>query len=213
MKPPRPQDDPVDDGGAVLMRQAPTTFPDRYGETYLVLMDVEPHTLLAYWEIDEIALERAQRDLAVRGETVVRVHDVTQIIFDGGNAHGHFDITVDAHVHNFYIYPSDDGRCFIADIGLRGADGKFVVLARSNCVQMPRAGRATDGQEKWMEVEGDPRQRQLLPRQAPVPLPPPTHALPESDIGLDGVDSGKLMDSVGREDVVEFYRGLWKDDN
>jgi hypothetical protein len=187
----------------------PTTFPDRYGETFFVLMDVEPHTLFAFWEIDEMDVERAQRELRSRSDLIIRVHDVTYIVFDGGNAHSYFDVVVEGKTHNWYIHPPSDGRSFIADIGLRGSDGKFVVLARSNCVQMPRAGEPSNGETKWMFVEENPRRRQPVSEELSVPSAHsgPSVAIPLS--GLAELDAKKLMNSVGREDVVRFYRSLW----
>lgn len=189
----------------------PATFPDRYRETFLVLMDVEPHTLFSFWEIDEMDLERVQRELATKSEMVLRVYDVTYIIFDGGNAHSYFDVAVEGKAHNWYLHVGPDGRSVIADIGLRGEDGKFVALARSNCVQMPREGAPLDGQNKWLFVEGNPRRRQPVPDEmsAPSSYSGPSVAIPLSGVaGLNGED---VVSSVGKEDVVRFYRSLWKE--
>ncbi|MDP2895001.1 MAG: DUF4912 domain-containing protein [bacterium] len=188
----------------------PATFPDRYHETFLVLMDVEPHTLLAFWEIDEMDLERAQRELSTRNELVLRVYDVTHIIFDGGNAHSYFDVVVEGKAHNWYIHAGADGRSLIADIGLRGEDGRYVALARSNCVQMPRDRAPLDGEMKWMFVEGNPRERQPVPDEmyAPSSHPGPSVTIPLS--GLAGLNGEDLMNSVGREDVLRFYHSLWR---
>ena len=188
----------------------PATFPDRYRETFLVLMDVEPHTLFAFWEIDEMDLERVQRELPTKSRMVLRVYDVTYIIFDGGNAHSYFDVAVEGKAHNWYLHMGPEGRSVIADIGLRGEDGKFVALARSNCVQMPRDGAPLDGQSKWMFVEGNPRRRQPVPGEmsAPSSYPGPSVAIPLSGVaGLNGED---VVSSVGKEDVVRFYHALWK---
>ena len=186
----------------------PTTFPDRYGETFLVLIDVGPRTLFTFWEIDEMDLERAQRGLFSRSDLIIRVYDVTYMIFDGGNAHSYFDVVVEGKRHNWYIHPSSDGRSFIADIGLRDSGGKFIALARSNCVQMPRAGECSEGETKWMFVEGSPRRRQPVPDEmsAPSQYSGLSAAIPLS--GLAELNAQKLMNSVGREDVVRFYRSL-----
>jgi len=187
-----------------------TTFPERYDETFLCMIDVEPHTLFAFWEIDEMDLEREQRVLSGPSELVIRVYDVTYIIFDGGNAHSHFDVVVEGKAHNWYIHPSVDGRSFIADIGLRGADGRFVVLARSNCVQMPRAGEAQEADTKWMYVEENPRKRQSVPEEMSVPSRYTGPSIPIPVSGLSGLTPQTLMASIGSEDVVAFYRALWR---
>ncbi len=196
--------------GLSLPMCPPTTFPERYGQTYLVLVDVEPHTVFAFWEIEEMDLERAQLGLSGPSELVIRVYDVTYIVFDGGNAHSYFDVVVEGKTHSWYIHPSLDGRSFIADIGLRGRDGGFVVLARSNCVQMPHAAEATDGDTKWMRVEGDPRRRQFVPEEtsAPSQYTGSSIAIPPS--GLAELSPRELMSSIGREHVVRFYRDLWR---
>ena len=187
----------------------PTNFPDRYGETHLALMDVDPSTLFAYWEIDEIDLERAQLDLPERGELALRVYDITYITFDGGNAHSFFDIVVDGQVHNSYVHPGSDGRSLIADIGLRCADGRLIVLARSNCVQMPRVGYTGDAAERWLHVEGDPRKHQLAPSDGSAPQPHARGAAIPAE-GLDGIVPDEMMASIGPDDVVAFYQSLWR---
>jgi len=189
----------------------PTAFPDRYGETYFLLIDVDPHTLFASWEIDEMDLERGQLALCGDTQLVIRVYDVTYIIFDGGNAHSYFDVVVKGKAHSWYIHPWMDGRSLIADIGLRGGTG-FVALARSNCVQMPRTGEDPHGIRKWLYVEGHPQKHQLVADEASLPSRYVGTSMPIVPTSLADLRPKELMDSIAREDVVRFYRVLWQGD-
>ena len=137
----------------------PVTFPSRYIETYIALIDVQPYWTYAHWEVAETELERARNEISSPGEFVIRVYDVTWIHFNGSNAHSYFDIALDKEVCNWYINLRSTGQSLMADIGLRALDGKFVAVARSNCVQVPRACEAADGEVRWMFVDGDPRKR------------------------------------------------------
>ena len=188
----------------------PETFPDRYDETYLVLMEIDPWALFSYWEIHEKDLERAQSHLACKSSVVIRIYDVTDMVFDGGNAHGWFDIEVEGHAHNWYIYPNTDGRSYMADIGLRGEDGRFVVLARSNCAQMPRATTGHQADEVWMEVENDPRKKHILPKR--LVAPPEEDQTPRRGAPgrLDTLKPVELMNSIDRHDVIDYCRSLWE---
>lgn len=188
----------------------PLNFPDRYDETYFVLMNVDPWALFAYWEIHEHDLERAQAQLACKSSMVVRVYDVTDIVFDGGNAHGWFDVEVEGHAHNWYIYPDSDGSSYIADIGLRGEDERFVVLARSNCAQMPRKNPGHLADEVWMEVQNDPRKNYILPRRQVGPPPEQAGDADAKHLSHHDLDPEKLMNTIDRLDIIDYYRKLWK---
>ncbi len=131
-------------------------LPRGYGDNRIVLMARDCYWIFAYWEIQQHSVDEAQSFLGDAWDSacwVLRVHDVTDIIFDGANSHGFFDIEMAAETDNWYIEVSEDDRSYVAEIGVRAADGRFFALARSNAVETPRAGLSDVIDEAWMSRE------------------------------------------------------------
>ncbi len=80
---------------------------------------------------------------------MVRVYDVTDILFDGLNAHHFFDLEVQSCAGSYYFGIPKQGRNYLAEVGLRVGDGGWHVLARSNSVfferDRPAGNYRTDG--------------------------------------------------------------------
>lgn len=135
----------------------PTTpeLPDNYGDNRIVLMVRDPLWLFAYWEIRKDVLDRVRSALGVLAHNtkiVLRVYNVTDIIFNGSNAHKCFDIEVTGGARDWYIEVGEPNRSFCVDIGFLSPNGTFRVLARSNTVRMPRMSISEVVDEEWMSI-------------------------------------------------------------
>jgi uncharacterized protein len=73
--------------------------------------------------------------------------------FDGRNAIGYFDQEVYERVGNWYFDFGRPTHSFCADLGLLSPEGRFLTLARSNYVTMPRDGVSDVIDEEWMLVD------------------------------------------------------------
>jgi glycogen(starch) synthase len=95
---------------------------------------VRPHLGYACWNVsgESIAVlaQRAENAFHDAG-MVVRLYDVSDIIFDGNNAHAFFDIEVSRDSGNYYFPVNRTGRNYLAEIGLRSRGGLFHPFARS----------------------------------------------------------------------------------
>lgn len=131
-------------------------LPSAYGETRIVIMVRDPHWLFAYWEITDarkMDIEREARAGWGDLRKVLRVYDVTDIEFNGTNAHKHFDIDITSETGNWYIRVGEANRSWCVDLGVITADGRFIVIARSNVVVTPREGASDVIDEEWMSIE------------------------------------------------------------
>lgn len=118
------------------------TYPPALNADGIALYMVTPDRGHIHWHIRNDTLEavKAQYGEALRhAALVVRVYDVTDILFDGLNAHSFFDIEVHALMGNHYFHVPKLARNYLAEIGLRGNDGTFRYLARSETVFFERA--------------------------------------------------------------------------
>ncbi|MCX5656757.1 MAG: DUF4912 domain-containing protein [Candidatus Omnitrophica bacterium] len=134
-------------------------FPKGYGDNHIVLMVRDPWWLYSYWEINSKKLDEIRKKIGSEifnhSKTVLRVYDVTDIIFNGNNAHSYFDITLHSDADNWYVDVGKPNRSWCVDIGLLTPDNKFFMLARSNVVKTPRFGMSDVTDEEWMSSEED----------------------------------------------------------
>lgn len=131
-------------------------LPDNYGDTRIVLMVRDPEWLFTYWEIPKEVMDSVLNTLggmAHGAKIVLRVYDVTDVIFDGNNAHKYFDIEVTGGTRNWYIHVGEPNRSFCVDIGFLTSHGIFYTLSRSNTVRTPRTSVSEVVDEKWMGIE------------------------------------------------------------
>jgi len=133
----------------------PAEVPHHYNDNNIALMVRDPHWAFSYWEVTQAKLEseRAALDGAGRDAWLaLRLYDVTDVAFDGSNAHGHYDIGIYDRVGNWYINTGMPGRSFVVDLGLKTGDGRFVTLARSNAVRTPSDGPSHVTDEQWVSA-------------------------------------------------------------
>jgi len=111
-------------------------LPTQYGRTCATLMVQKPEYLYAYWEIREEDLAAARASMGrVDARLVMRAHNVSAGV--------HTDIEVHAPVGDWFFKTDWSGGRVKVEIGLKGPDGRFIVLAVSNEVELPSA-RASD---------------------------------------------------------------------
>lgn len=131
-------------------------LPEDYGDNRIVLMVRDTECLFAYWEHRKDVLGNILNTLgsmAHSAKMVLRVYDVTDVIFNGNNAHNYFDIEVTGGARSWYIHTGKPNRSFCADIGFLTPNGTFRLIARSNPVKTPPAGVSEVVDKTWMSIE------------------------------------------------------------
>ena len=110
------------------------TCPPPPSTDHIALLMITPHRAHIYWSIMKKSLDGLRKKLGRKSEhaaLAVRVYDVTDIIFDGLNAHAFFDLDVRNNPGNYYFRIERPGRNHLAEAGLRCTDGSFYKIARS----------------------------------------------------------------------------------
>ncbi|MDH5541814.1 MAG: DUF4912 domain-containing protein [Nitrospinota bacterium] len=128
-------------------------LPDRYQDNRIVLLVRDPFWLYTFWDInpDEPGRIASEKGVDLRyARTVLRVYDVTNIIFTGGNAHSFYDIDVGSINGTWYLNVKHDDCSYLVEIGLLDPQGYFYPMARSNGVTTPRASASSRMDEQWM---------------------------------------------------------------
>lgn len=128
-------------------------LPHGYGEEKIALMVRDPYLVHAYWEVTPARLEREKSWFGWNSKLAVRIYDVTGVQFDGRNALGYFDQEIYERIGSWYFDLGRPTHSFLADLGLLSPDGRFLTLARSNYILMPRDGVSDVVDEEWMLVD------------------------------------------------------------
>ncbi|MCL6571986.1 MAG: DUF4912 domain-containing protein [Bacillus sp. (in: Bacteria)] len=121
-----------------LVSQTSLDFIPLRGELTAKL--VTPRKLLLFWEASELPKKITELYFNVRFEklvTVVRIYDVTALLFNGKNAHHFYEITVPYQHGHWFIKGLDANRNYVAELGVLFSKENFFPLFRSNCIQTP----------------------------------------------------------------------------
>src|SRR5581483_11371217 len=84
---------------------------------------------------------------------ILRLYDVTDIIFNGHNSFRLSDVDVDGLIKGWYFRIPEPDRSYCAELGLKLKDGLFLVFSRSNTIRAPRAGVSLVVDEQWMVAD------------------------------------------------------------
>ncbi len=111
-----------------------TRFPPTLGGDRLALAMVHQHLGFLHWQLRSGSVEQLKADKGAAfdgARLALRVYDVTDIDFDGFNAHSFFDIGVDglSGTHSFHVGQLE--RNLLAEIGFALPGGEYCALARS----------------------------------------------------------------------------------
>lgn len=133
--------------------ETPRELPHHYGDNQIYLLIRDPYWIYAYWEIQRDHQERNLAQLGGNWEAVVsvlRVYDITE----SKPPPSYFDVVLKNMATSWYLNVQPN-RSYYVEIGLLHRDGRFICLARSNEVTMPRAGMSDIIDEQWMSIDFD----------------------------------------------------------
>lgn len=131
-------------------------LPDSYRDNRIVLLARDPYWAHSFWDLAPWKPEDTARnhklDLA-QFNIALRIYDVTDVEFNGVNAHKWFDLDVNTIKASWYVNVPEDNRCYLAEIGLKNRRGDFYMMARSNVIRVPRASVSNRVDEEWMVAD------------------------------------------------------------
>ncbi len=114
------------------------SFVRPLGKPELVLIEIDPHRLHAFWTVSREALELARHRLGGVGNPASMILRVVEA--ESNDAA--FDVDVGGLQSRSYVDIFGDTRRYRAELGLRAADNRFVALATSNMVELPPVSSA-----------------------------------------------------------------------
>ncbi len=128
-------------------REVSYGFPETYGLDRVVLLVRDPEWMYCYWDISgdswATLIQRGITNPANGWRRALRLYDMTGCTADGGG--GSFqDLELDELAREWYFQAPAPDRVYLVEFGYRSATGEWLVLARSNLVQVPRKAPSDD---------------------------------------------------------------------
>jgi uncharacterized protein len=122
-------------GSLAVVDEAFGDLPGGYGDSRIVLMPRDPQWAYVYWDIPN----EHRQDLRRQGgqQLALRIYDSTDINLDFQASHSVQEYPCDELAREWYLPIPVSDRDYIAEIGYRCADGRWLVLARSAPVRIP----------------------------------------------------------------------------
>ena len=127
---------------------SPVYYIDR-----MVILPIDPMFAFMYWEVKEDTLNHFFQTHGYDSKLTLRVYDVTNINFDGYNAHEWWDIEVFNRVGTWYLKHYKGDRTLIVDVGIVSTDGNYHIISRSKSIYFPRDHMVAPGKILWMLVD------------------------------------------------------------
>ena len=110
-------------------------LPEGYGKSTIALMPRDPQWAYVYWDVPGDHKEAMRRQ---GGEQLaLRIYDVTSIDINHQRPHSLQEHACDELAREWYLPLPVSDRDYIAEIGYRCADGRWLMLARSATVRVP----------------------------------------------------------------------------
>ena len=110
-------------------------LPDGYGESRIMLMPRDPQWAYTYWDVPNAHKEELRRQGGQ--QLALRIYDVTDVDINYQAPHSVQEYLCDELAREWYLPIPVSDRDYVADIGYRCADGRWLVLARSATVSIP----------------------------------------------------------------------------
>jgi hypothetical protein len=142
-----------------------SAFPRPPSGPELVLIDVDPRRLHAFWTLPLAIFEAARRECGPDAEQAPMVLRVHQIAPSGASA-ASFDLEVVGLQGQRYVDVVGEDRVYRGELGILRSDGSLISLAMSPDAELPRLGHA--GEDSDAKRFGGPERS----REQPQPRPP-----------------------------------------
>ncbi len=173
-------------------------LPEGYGESRIMLMPRDPQWAYVYWDIPNTHKEELRRQGGQ--QLALRIYDVTDIDINNQAPHSVQEYLCDEMAREWYLPIPVSDRDYVADIGYRCADGRWLVLARSASVSIPPVYPSDWIEDAFMTVNWE----EDIKGKTVYTLVPPAK---KQAMGTDAAKGNQLYDTVfGMTKTTESMR-------
>ncbi|MED3715559.1 DUF4912 domain-containing protein [Neobacillus thermocopriae] len=103
---------------------------------------VTPQKMFLYWDASDIPKKIIQSFFHLNFDKlvpIVRIYDVTEIIFNGKNAHHFYEVSISYQQGFWFIKGLTANRSYVAELGVYVSETSFFPIFRSTCIHTPSA--------------------------------------------------------------------------
>jgi len=127
-------------------------LPEGYGQSRILLLPRDPQWAYAYWDTPNDHKEEMRRQGGQK--LALRLFDVTDIAdINKQRPHSLLEYECDELARDWYLRIPVSDRDYIAEIGYLTADGRWLMLARSNPIRIPPVYPSDWYEENFIDVE------------------------------------------------------------
>lgn len=187
----------------LIDEELPQALPGGYNRDRAVLMVRDPFWVYGYWDLSAETVLRARQEGGER--LTLRVHDVTDVMFDGANSHYSFDIPMPFDGQRvWYFNVPTDGRTYLYQVGYLRSDKRFLPLITSNVASTPRSRMSDVIADRFVDIAYE---RPLEEATRPVLPVAPTPSPAEPGFVQERVSGEKPVADISAQMYQESLRG------
>lgn len=142
-------------------------LPSGYGESRIVLLPRDPQWAYVYWDVPSSQKEELRRQGGQ--QLALRLYDATDVNLDYQTPNNLQEYNSDELAREWYLPIPISDRDYVAELGYRCADGRWLVLTRSKVVHVPPVFASEWVEDSFITVPWD----QTLKGQTFFTLVPP----------------------------------------
>jgi len=143
-------------------------LPSGYGESRIVLLPRDPAWAYVYWDVPHSQKEELRRQGGQ--QLALRLYDATDVNLDYQTPNNLQEYNSDELAREWYLPIPISDRDYVAELGYRCADGRWLVLTRSKVVHVPPVFQSDWVEDNFITVPWD----QTLKGQTFFTLVPPS---------------------------------------
>ncbi|NUN64052.1 DUF4912 domain-containing protein [Pseudanabaena biceps] len=172
-------------------------LPSGYGESRIVLLPRDPQWAYVYWDVPNSQKEELRKQGGQ--QLALRLYDATDVNLDYQTPNNLQEYNSDELAREWYIPIPISDRDYVAEIGYRCADGRWLVLTRSKVVHVPPVFPSEWVEDNFITVPWD----QTLKGQTFFTLVPPSK---KQEPETEEVSSSSTSDSSSYDEIFNIAR-------
>ncbi len=177
-------------------------LPAGYGDSRIVLMPRDPQWSYTYWDIPNEHKQELRRQGGQ--QLALRLYDVTDINIEYQSPHSIQEYPCDELAREWYLPMPVSDRDYVADIGYRCHDGRWLILARSIPVHVPPVYPSDWIEDVFVTVDFE---EDLRAKTVYELVPPAKRAAAATTNGSQSTTSNPIYDDIfGMAQSIEQQR-------
>lgn len=173
-------------------------LPSGYGESRIVLLPRDPQWAYVYWDVPNSQKEELRKQGGQ--QLALRLYDATDVNLDYQTPNNLQEYNSDELAREWYVPIPISDRDYVAELGYRCADGRWLVLTRSKVVHVPPVFPSEWVEDNFITVPWD----QTLKGQTFFTLVPPSKKQ-EPEVAEEG-SSSSTSESSSYDEIFNIAR-------